>query len=230
MIRYLFPAALGLGGAAALAALGAWQLQRHDWKQDVLADLSARIAAAPVPVPAAPDPARDRYLPVRASGTTGAEELHVLVSLKDHGAGFRIVTALETPEGRRLLLDRGFVPDEARDAPRPPAALAVTGNLHWPDERDGFTPDDDPAANWWFARDVDAMARALGTEPVLIVARATEPAQTRILPLPVSTEGIPDNHLGYAVQWFGMAAVWLGMTALLIRRIARPRTAGDRAA
>lgn len=219
MRRYLFPLIAGLGGAAVLVALGVWQLQRLDWKEGVLARIEARIAAAPGPVPAEPDPAAQRYLPVRATGTTGARELHVLVSDKTLGAGFRIVTAFETDTGRRLLLDRGFVPDEAKDDARPSADLTVTGNLHWPDERDVFTPENDRAGNWWFARDVDRMAQALDTEPVLIVARATEPPQPGIRPLPVGTEAIPNNHLGYAVQWFGMAAVWLGMTAYLIRRM-----------
>lgn len=221
MRRYLFAAIAGLGGAAILVALGVWQLARAEWKDAILSQIEARIAAEPVPVPADPDRQADRYLPVRATGTTGDRELHVLVSQKQLGAGFRIVTAFETEGGRRLLLDRGFVPDEAKEAPRPPRSLTVTGNLHWPDERDGFTPDDDREANYWFARDVPVMAEALGTEPVLVVARATEPPQEGIRPLPVGTEGIPDNHLGYAVQWFGMAIVWLGMTALLIRRISR---------
>jgi surfeit locus 1 family protein len=219
--RYLFAAIAGFGGAAILAALGFWQLARAEWKDAILSEIEARITAEPVSVPAAPDPEADRYLPVRATGTTGERELHVLVSQKQLGAGFRIVTAFETEDGRRLLLDRGFVPDEAKDAPRPPQTLEVTGNLHWPEERDGFTPGDDVAGNFWFARDVPVMAEALGTEPVLIVTRATEPPQEDIRPMPVGTEGIPDNHLGYAVQWFGLAIVWLGMTALLIRRISR---------
>ncbi len=224
MRRYLFPLIAGLGGAAVLVALGVWQLQRLEWKEDVLAEISARISAEPVRVPADPDPAEDRYMPVRATGTTGARELHVLVSDRELGAGFRIITAFETERGRRLLLDRGFVPDEAKAAPRPPVELTVTGNLHWPDERDRFTPEDDVSGNWWFARDVDRMAEALDTEPVLVVARATEPPQERIRPMPVGTEGIPNNHLGYAIQWFGLAAVWLGMTAYLIRRM--PARAG----
>ena len=41
------------------------------------------------------------------------------------------------------------------------------------------------------------------------------------MPLPVTTEGIPNNHLGYAVQWFGLALVWAGMTLFLLWRTAR---------
>jgi surfeit locus 1 family protein len=216
--RYLFPLIVGLGGAAILAALGVWQLQRLAWKEGILAEIEARIEAPPVAVPAEPDPSAHEYLPVRATGTTGARELHVLVSTRERGAGFRIVTAFETEAGRRLLLDQGYVPDDAKDAPRPPREVTITGNLLWPDERDVFTPENDPEANFWFARDLAPMAEALDTEPVLIVARRAEPPLGPD-PLPVSTEGIPNNHLGYAIQWFGMAVVWLGMTALLIRRI-----------
>jgi surfeit locus 1 family protein len=39
----------------------------------------------------------------------------------------------------------------------------------------------------------------------------------------VDTSGIPNDHWGYAVQWFSLAAVWLGMTAYLLWRI-RQRT------
>jgi surfeit locus 1 family protein len=221
MLRFLFPLVLGLAGAGLLIGLGFWQLERRTWKEAILADLSARIAAPPVAIPARPDPVADRYLAVRATGTTGGRELRVLVSHKSAGAGFRIVTALETTTGRRLLLDRGFVPAEAKDSPRPAVTAAFAGNLHWPEERDRFTPPDDPAANWWYARDVGAMAAALGTEPVLVVAAASQPSDPDVTPLPVGTEGIPNDHLGYAIQWFGLAAVWLGMTGYWILRLAR---------
>ncbi|WP_116132533.1 SURF1 family protein [Tropicimonas sp. IMCC34043] len=222
MRRYIFPLLVGLFGAAALIALGVWQLQRLDWKRGILAEIEGRIVADPVALPSHPDPAADRYLPVEVTGETGPRELDVLVSTHDVGAAFRIVTAFTLDDGRRILLDEGIVPAEAKDAPRPPAHLTVIGNLHWPDEHDSFTPDNDTAANYWYARDVDTMAAELGTEPVLVVARQIIGPDVGVTPLPVDTAGIPNNHLGYAIQWFGMAAVWLGMTALLLRRMARP--------
>lgn len=216
--RMIFPLLLGLIGGAILMGFGVWQLQRLAWKEAILAEIEARIAAAPVALPAAPEAERDRYLPVLAEGRFTGEHLDVLVSRKQIGAGLREIAVFET-EGRRILVDRGFIPEARKADPRDYAGTEVTGNLHWPEEVDSFTPPPDATTGLWFARDVPAMARALGTEPVLIVARAaTGPG---IEPLPVDTSDIPNDHLGYAVQWFGLAAVWLGMTGYLLWRIRR---------
>lgn len=217
--RMIAPLLIGIVGGAVLIALGIWQMQRLEWKQGVLAEIEARIGADPVPLPADPDPGIDRFLPVTATGTITDEEIDVLVSVKGAGAGYRIISAFETDTGRRVLLDRGFVVDERKDEPRPPVEATVTGNLHWPEEVDRFTPDPDIEDNIWFARDVPAMAETLGTEAVLIILRETSETDPPATPLPVDTAGIPNDHLEYAVTWFGLAAVWVGMTLFLLWRI-----------
>ncbi|MBV0911307.1 SURF1 family protein [Anianabacter salinae] len=218
--RMIVPLLIGIVGAAILIGLGVWQLQRLAWKEAILSDIEARIAAAPVALPASADPEADRYLPVRASGVAGSETAFVLASVKDMGAVYRVISAFAT-DGRRVLLDRGVVPVAARDRVSTPGQVTVTGNLHWPDEIDSFTPDPDPAEALWFARDVPALAEALGTEPLLIVARTVEPPGDVVTPLPVSTVGVPNDHLEYAVTWFSLCAVWLGMTGFLLSRIRR---------
>ena len=97
----------------------------------------------------------------------------------------------------------------------------ITGNLHWPDETDLFTPEPDRALNFWFARDADALSGELGAEPFLIVLRETSESARPVTPLPVDTGAIPNDHLEYAITWFGLAAVWAGMTLFWIVRIAR---------
>jgi surfeit locus 1 family protein len=223
MRRYLIPLIFGLGGFAALASLGAWQLQRLEWKEAILADIEARITAAPVAVPAAPDPEADRYLPVTATGDLLGTSLRVLVSTKERGAGYRLVTPFALQDGRRIMVDEGFVGLDENAAPDTAADVTVSGNLHWPQEVDSWTPEPDLSQGLFYARDVTAMASALGTEPVLIVARTVTGTDPRATPMPVTSIGIPNNHLGYAVQWFGLALVWLGMTAFLLWRI-RKRT------
>jgi surfeit locus 1 family protein len=218
MRRFLFPLLLGLVGGAVLISFGVWQLQRLAWKEAILADISARITATPVALPANPDPEADRYLPVRAEGVFTGQSLDVLVSRKQIGAGVRVIEVFETT-GRRVMVDRGFIPEAARAAPRPSGEGVVIGNLHWPEEVDAFTPEPDARTGLWFARDVPAMAAHLGAEPILLIAK--EPTAPGIEPIPVDTSGIPNDHLGYAVQWFGLAAVWLGMTAYLLWRIRR---------
>ncbi|WP_375266190.1 SURF1 family protein, partial [Planktotalea sp.] len=105
----LFSLLFGLLGAAILIWLGVWQLQRLEWKQDILSNIERRIAADPVALPEQPDPAADRFLPVVAAGTVFGEEIHVLVSQKNIGAGYRVIAVFETDTGRRILLDRGFI-------------------------------------------------------------------------------------------------------------------------
>ncbi|MCB1371562.1 MAG: SURF1 family protein [Rhodobacteraceae bacterium] len=211
--------AFGLGGVAILLALGIWQVQRLAWKTEIIDRIEARLAADPVPLPAAPSPGEDQFLRVRATGRIGGPELHVYTSAPPRGVGYRVIVALELAEGRRILLDRGFVPIEEKDAARHEGEITVEGALLWPQETDYFTSEPDRAKNVWFARDVDLMADALRTEPVLLVVSASDdPAAP--MPLPV-TVNIPNDHLGYAITWFGLALVWAVMTGYLLWRIKR---------
>ena len=219
--RMILPLLFGLIGTAILMSLGFWQVQRMQWKEGILADITARISAAPVALPATPDPEADRYLPVTVSGRFTGQTLRVLVSRKEIGAGVRIIEAFQTDDGRRVLVDRGFLPDADKNRALSVSNATVTGNLHWPQETDSFTPPPDLKTGLWYARDVAAMSRALDTEPTFLVAR--EPTGDGIEAMPVDTSGIPNDHWGYAVQWFSMAAVWLGMTVYLLWRI-RQRT------
>lgn len=222
MMRLIFPLILGLGGAAILLGLGTWQLQRLEWKMGVLAGIEAQMQDAPVSLPEAPDAERDQYLPVTVEGTLMPEAIYVLVSRKQLGAGYRLIQPVETG-GRRVLLDRGFLRDSDRPAHQPASGVvSVTANLLWPAEVDSYTPAPDMARKIWFARDVSAMAQALGAEPLLLIERAATPPDPMIYPMPLDTTHIPNDHLQYAVTWFLLAVVWLGMTALLVWRIWRP--------
>ena len=211
----------GLIGAGILSGLGLWQLGRMQWKAGMLAQIEARIGSAPVAIPLRPDAVRDQYLPVRMTGRVLPEEIHVLASVQKIGAGYRIISVFEGEDGRRVMLDRGFVAIAAKDAPRPEVGAEIVGNLHWPDEINSATPAPDLAAEIWFARDVPAMAKVLRTEPVLLVQRQSSEAVLVTSPFPVTSSGIPNRHLEYVVTWFGLALVWLGMTAYLIWRIRR---------
>ncbi|WP_108483592.1 SURF1 family protein [Oceaniglobus ichthyenteri] len=225
MGRIVLPLGFGLIGFGILLSLGLWQMQRLTWKEGVLAEISARISDAPVDLPVSPTAEVDQYLAVTAAGTVLPDMLRVLVSQKGIGAGYRIVSPFDLGD-RVVLLDRGIMPVAGAVPDAPTERVVVTGNLLWPDEIDGFTPDPDLEKNIWFGRDLAAMADHFGTEPVLIVLRESAFDDAPIRPVPVGATGIPNDHLGYAITWFSLALVWAGMTGFFLWRMTRQRTEG----
>lgn len=222
--RMIAPLLIGLVGAGILIWLGSWQLQRLTWKQEVLARIEGMIHSAPASLPTefVKGPRLEwQFAPVKISGRFTGEELHVLASTREAGAIYRIITAFETTDGRRILVDRGYVGTTRKDAHRPAVDAVIIGNIHYPDEVDSFTPEVDQKGKIWFARDVAAMSEVLKTEELLVVLRETSEADSPVVPLPLVTAGIPNNHLNYAITWFLFAVVWLGMTGYWLWRIRR---------
>jgi surfeit locus 1 family protein len=129
--------------------------------------------------------------------------------------GWHVITPLETVKGTMLLVDRGFVPDALRDpATRKRGEVSnvvtVTGLVRPSEQPNIFVPDNEPKKNQWFSRDLQAMSRSMfpgGTvqvAPFFLEAKAGEVpggwpkgGQTRLT--------FPNNHLQYAITWFGLA-------------------------
>lgn len=217
--RMIFPIVLGLTGIAILLYLGTWQVQRMTWKNTMLAQIEARIAADPIPLPAKPNPEFDNRLSVRVKATIGFDEAHVIYSTKREGPGFLVIApALTKPDGRRVLIDMGYIPEALKKTVRKPQDVTIIGNILWPNEVDSFTPDPNMEKNIWFARDATKLSRHFGTESFLIVARSIEVGDYDTTPQPIGLN-IPNNHLEYAITWFSLALVWFGMTLYLLYRI-----------
>lgn len=220
--RMIVPALFGLIGTGILVNLGLWQLSRAQEKAALIAAMEERIFDAPIDLPTTPEREGDRYRPVQAEGRFTTNFTRSMAAQKAQGPGFHLISVLETTDGRRVLVDRGFLPDAAaRDLAPETGPVQLVGNLHWPQDAGSATPPYDAGRNLFFARDVDQMAALLGTEPVLIVLRASDEAAPVAQPVPVYQVSIPDNHLGYAVQWFLMAIAWAGMTVFFLWRIRR---------
>ena len=219
MRRLILPISFGLIGIAILVSLGNWQVQRLAWKQEILAEIDGRIAAAPIEIPTAVSEENDRFLSVRGEGRILDEELHVLASSKQTGAIYRVISPFEMSDGRRIMVDRGWIKPDQKDTPRVAMFAEIEGNLHWPQEIDSYTPENDVAGNIWFARDVPQMAEALNAAPILVVLSKTSETDPAVTPMPVTSAGIPNDHLNYAVTWYGLALVWLVMTLYYLRRM-----------
>ena len=215
MKRIWFIVFIGFAGTACLLYLGKWQIDRLYWKLDVLKKIDQKIAAAPVPLPAEPSESVHKYLSVEISGQFLQESIRVLASKKRYGAGYRIIHVFRT-NGRRLLVDLGFVGLETDYDVDLINDISLVGNLHWPDEVDNFTPEPDFENNIWFARNVERVASALQTEPILIILKDSTLKDQNIKPMPIDTTHIPNDHLQYAITWFSLAIIWALMSCLFI--------------
>lgn len=221
--------ALALAAMLGFIALGIWQVERRAWKLDLIARVEAGTRAAPVAVPGpAQWPGMDvrgsEYRRVVASGTFMHDRETLVQALTVHGAGFWVLTPLRTPQGI-VLVNRGFVPAERRDpATRNAAQVAgpvtVTGLLRASEPKGGFLRSNDPAGGRWYSRDVPAIAVARGIRraaPFFIDADATpNPGGWPVGGLTVLR--FNNNHLVYALTWFGLAGLSAAALFLLLRR------------
>jgi len=221
----VIPSVFAAAALAVLLGLGTWQVERRAWKEALIGEITQRLAAAPgeLPPPASwpglePAAADFRRVSFRAE-LLHDREAFIYTSgsaLRSDasGIGYWVFTPARLLGGELVLLNRGFVPEARRD----PAARAA-GNLSGPveiigairaPERPGwFTPGDQPAKNLWFARDPAAIAQAKGLGPVApFYVEQEAPVPPGGLPHPAKLQlNVPNNHLQYAITWYGLAAV-----------------------
>jgi surfeit locus 1 family protein len=208
-----------------LAALGTWQVERLNWKQGLIANLEARLSATPTGLPprarwsgltATEDEFRRVAFP--AEFIRGEEALVYSSgsSLRPDaaGPGYWVFAPARLAGGGIVVVNRGFVPDgkQAPDAHAQPSGMVdIVGVLRWPEARGAFTPADDPAKGLWFARDPAGMADARkwgAVAPFYVDQEAPVPPGGLPKPGPLRA-ALPNNHLQYAVTWYGLALVTL---------------------
>jgi surfeit locus 1 family protein len=227
----LWPGLFTLLGLALLIALGVWQLHRLAWKEALIAEVSARTGAPPVAPPGEAewprlDPADYEYRHVHVAGTYDfTHQALVFRSLEGPrgrygGPGYLVMTPLRLADGAIIIVNRGFVPEDKKDSfssggKEGAGAAEVVGLMRSPEPRNWFTPADEPAKGEWFTRDPAVIASAMNlgrVAPFTIDADAgPDPAA-----LPEGGETIlafPNNHLSYAMTWFGMALALAGVFA-----------------
>ncbi|MDW9633129.1 SURF1 family protein [Sinorhizobium meliloti] len=224
---------LGLLLIAAFAALGTWQLKRLSWKLDLIARVEERVHAAPMPVPPRNDwpnvnAARDEYRHVALQGRFLNDKETLVYAATERGAGYWVVTPLAAADGTTVLVNRGFVPTERREAStrregQIEGEAKVTGLMRM-DEPDGsLLQSNRPGENRWYSRDVGAIAAARGLSEVAPYFVDADASPNRGgLPVGGLTRVVfPTNHLAYAVTWYGLAAMTVGMLVILWRSARR---------
>lgn len=204
---------------AILIGLGVWQLQRLQWKEALIATVNAHMTAAPVALNAAFAMSADevQYRKVSLTGSfDNAREAYVFATGEGGLPFYHVLTPFVTDDGKVMMVDRGEIP-AAKLAPATRVAVngmtRVVGVWRVPDAPGWFTPKPDLPKHIWYARDLVGIAAADGVHlaaPVVIEADAA--------PNPggwprggETVVDFPNNHLQYAITWFGLAAGLIGV-------------------
>jgi surfeit locus 1 family protein len=213
------PAIMTLAMLAILIGLGVWQLQRREWKRGVLDHIDTAERSAAMAMPDAPED----FQKVRLEGHPRVDlESFYAFEIRNGQPGGHLIVPYERHGKPTVLVDLGFVPESAPH-PFPVDDRAVEGFVRPAEQAGAFSGKDDPAHRHFYTLDPALIGKSLGLSNVAaytIVALA--PAAAGQIPEPSHAMPRPPNdHLGYALTWFGFAATLLIIFFLYARKSQR---------
>lgn len=208
--------------------LGTWQVQRLEWKKELIRELEAKTQRQPVPVPSdILTPSKLDEMEYRRVIVTGkfdhSQEILLgprslnreiknrsgsLIGGKPE-SGFHIVTPFVLDSGERILVDRGWVPmnkksADTRSEGQITDTVRLTGYVKKGEKRPSFAPKVNPDGFNWHYCDVDSFSRLLDTSPLLIEADA-------LSSVPGGPTGgqlrasIRNEHMQYIITWYALS-------------------------
>ena len=242
----VLPGIFALVGFVVLFGLGTWQIERKAWKEELIEVLRQRASAEPVALPpreswVTPKSASDEFLRVvfRAAFDHSQEAFVYTVgsALRPNitEPGYWVFTPAKLPDGSIVVVNRGFVPLDRQDPRTRPegqieGAVEIAGAMRWPEQRGYFTPKDDPLRNVWYLRDHLAIAAAKGWGDMgpFFIDQEAPPAPGGLPRSGALAVQLRNEHLQYALTWYGLAAALVVVFTLWARSRRRaPSIAGE---
>ncbi|MBP2303129.1 SURF1 family protein [Azospirillum picis] len=228
-----------LAGLAVTIGLGTWQVERLQWKTALVERIDRRMAAPPAPLPARiDDPAAWEFRPVTLTGRFLDKEMLLIARPHPGQAGYEVLTPLRRSDGAGIVLvNRGFVPMDRRDpatraAGRTEGEVTLRGIVRLPHAAGLFQPGNGTPAPGavWMRVDPPAMAaaQALGeVAPVVVEMLPGQGGGASGSPAGIEPRvELPNNHLQYALTWYGLAVTLAAIYVLSQRRRADTGTDG----
>ena len=222
-------------GFVILFGLGTWQIDRKEWKEALIETLRQRASAAPIPLPpraewVTPKSTSDEFKRVTFRAVFDhSQEAYVytvgsMLRPDVTQPGYWIFTPAKLPDGSVIVVNRGFVPQNAQDPRTRPegqveGAIEIVGAMRWPEQRGAFTPNDDALRNVWYLRDhrVIAVAKGWGDVGPFFIDQEAPPAPGGLPRAAALTVQLRNEHLQYALTWYGLAGVLVVVFAIWAR-------------
>ena len=234
---FLWLTVVTLPALLVLVVLGTWQLGRLQWKNNLIDNFEARVAAPPVAVPAGG--AAIDAIEFRQLDLTGKflhdKEIFLTGRTYEGNAGFHVVTPFELADARVILINRGWVSEGYKDPAkrvfsRVDGPTTVAGILRKPGQKGYFVPENEPAKGFWFTLVPAEINAHLGLGTLAIdsfYADAIRTSDVVTLPIAAKTElNLRNAHLSYALTWYGIALALIGVYVAFHMQAGRLRFTG----
>lgn len=208
-----------LAALVVLVGLGTWQARKVGPKTALLARIEAGLTAAPLRLTVhVDDPTALEYRRVAFTGKVLDREPIKLFATNLKGkSGFHLYLPVQKQHGMAIPVNFGWVPYHTDELPMLPVGqtIEVTGVLRTSGTPGSMTPPNIPADGQWFTADVHEMAAfwGLGTKEYY---HFRVMADHRGGPTDLPQGGqvrvdIPNDHLQYAITWYGLALTLIGV-------------------
>ena len=216
-------------GIMILLSLGVWQVQRLAWKEGLIAELDSRLKAEPISLQQAMEKkaaGQDlEYVKVKLTGQIDGNNLRKVASINGE-PGWEILLPFKTNEGQLVLVDLGAIAEnQSYSAKSEPQSFEAVIRIH--NKGAGlFDADNDPEKNIWYWWDLPEMmatafAKSDGAPVPFILQKLPTPNDNN---MPMSEHPkveLTNNHLGYAITWFGLAAALAGVAGFYVFSLRR---------
>lgn len=233
-------------GLTILITLGSWQLQRLEWKENLLAEIERISALPPIAISVVDEKALEigapravyaegRYLSDKALRLVAQKQPESIISINPNAMGYHAYMPFLLSDGRMIFVNHGWLPNESAPTLKvPKSTIRLTGDLRRPSPPGFFIPENDPISNDWYWADLEAMGQTvnatLGTmhsakNAYLILDRKAIPdAQKNEPPYPVPpAPKLSNNHLQYAFTWFSLGGCLVVIYMLMVFKSWRSR-------
>lgn len=205
-------------GLIVLIGLGTWQARKIGPKADLLARIEGGLAATPIQLPVhLDDPSALDYHRVTFVGhVLDRAPIKVFATSLTGKSGYHIYAPVQKQHGMAVAVNFGWIPFHQEKLPALPSGdIAVTGVLRTSATPGSMTPPNVPEKGQWFTADVHEMAAHWGlrtkeyyhfrifSDHIGAADSLPQGGQVRV--------DIPNDHLQYAITWFGLAATLLGV-------------------
>lgn len=242
-LTHLVISLCGVFAFIGFVALGNWQVERRAWKLDLMQAVDERVHAVATAAPSAAswptiNQAQDEYRHVLLTGQFMQGHDTLVATATALGSGYWVLSPFQLLDGSIVFVNRGFIAQRVTPTPPPAEPVQLTGLLRLNEPKGGVVQDNIPAQGRWYSRDVVAIAATLGLDaaPYFVDAAQHQPGSSgghdnnnsnnnsngNAADVTDPVGGLTviefhNNHLTYALTWYGLALMVLGAAAIVLR-------------